>query len=88
MEVGGSINTGEGVTARSVEIGSRGKVHGPIRADEIVVGKGAEVEDLYGKHVLLRTGASAENVYGEDVTVESYCNIRGEVQYTDRVEAG
>jgi cytoskeletal protein CcmA (bactofilin family) len=82
VEVGGSINTGQGVHARSVEIGNRGTIQGPVRAEEIIIGKGASAENLYGKRILLKNGAAAENVYGECVTVESHCRINGEVQYT------
>jgi cytoskeletal protein CcmA (bactofilin family) len=88
VEVGGSINTGGGVTARSIEIGNRATAHGPIRADEIDVGRGAEVEDLYGKHIVLRSGATAGNVFGENVVIESNCRINGEVQYTDNLRQG
>jgi hypothetical protein len=53
-----------------------------VRAKEITVGKGAHVENLYGKEILLRNGATAENIYGEYVTIESHCRIDGEIQYT------
>lgn len=86
MEVGGSIDTTEGVTARLVEIGKRGEVRGPIRADEVLLGKDARVETIYGKRVILRTGALAENVYGEDVSIESDCRVRGETQYTNELK--
>jgi len=72
----------EGVTARCVEIGRRGKVRGSIKADRVVIGRDAHAEDIYGKQVLLRRGAQAENVYGENITIESNCHICGEVQYT------
>jgi cytoskeletal protein CcmA (bactofilin family) len=85
VEVGGSINTGEGVKARSVEIGSRGTIHGPVRAEEITIGKEAHVENLYGKEILLRSGATAENVYGEYITIESHCRVNGETQYTNEL---
>jgi cytoskeletal protein CcmA (bactofilin family) len=73
------------VTARFVEIGNRGQVQGPIRADEIVVGKNAEVENLYGKSIVLRSGATANNIYGGNVVIESHCRIDGEVQYTNEL---
>jgi len=88
VEVGGSINTGEGVVAHSVEIGNRAVVHGSVRAQEIDVGRDAEVEDLYGGRIILRGGVSASNVYGESLTIESHCQIRGEVQYTKDLRQG
>jgi cytoskeletal protein CcmA (bactofilin family) len=88
VEVGGSITTGEGVTARFIEIGKRGEAHGPLRADEVIVGKDAHVETVWGKEIVLRTGANAENVYGESVTIESHCHIHGEVQYTRELRLG
>jgi cytoskeletal protein CcmA (bactofilin family) len=66
MEVGGAIITVEGVTAHFVKIGRRGKVRGPIKADQGIIGRDAH----------------AENVYGETIIIESYCHISGEVQYT------
>jgi cytoskeletal protein CcmA (bactofilin family) len=88
VEVGGSITTGEGVKARIIEIGKRGEAHGPLRADEVLVGRDAHVETVSGREVILRTGASAENVYGESVTIESHCHIHGEVQYTGELRLG
>jgi cytoskeletal protein CcmA (bactofilin family) len=85
VEVGGSINTGEGVTARSVEIANGGKVQGPIRAEEIVIGRHAEVEDLHGKSIILRSGATANNVYGQEIFIESHCRVNGELQYIDEL---
>ncbi len=82
MEVGGAIITVEGVTAHFVKIGRRGKVRGPIKADQVIIGRDAYAEDGYEKKILLRSGAHAENVYGETIIIESYCHISGEVQYT------
>jgi cytoskeletal protein CcmA (bactofilin family) len=82
VEVGGAIITAEGVTAHLVEIGRRGKVRGPIKADQVIIGRDAHAENIYGKKIQLRSGAHAENVYGENITIESNCHISGEVQYT------
>ena len=82
VEVGGSITTVDGVTARFIEIGKRGEVRGPIRADQVIIGREAHAENIYGKKILLRSGAHAENIYGENITIESNCQISGEVQYT------
>ena len=81
-EVGGSITTVDGVTARFIEIGKRGEVRGPIKADQVIIGREAHAENIYGKKIFLRSGAHAENVYGENITSESNCQISGEVQYT------
>jgi predicted acyltransferase (DUF342 family) len=88
VEVGGSINTVEGVSGRVVEIGRRGEVRGPMRADQIIIGKEARAGSIYGREVLMESGAQAENVYGESVTIESHCQIRGEVQYTNELRVG
>jgi len=85
VEVGGSITTEEGVTARLVEIGRNGDVHGPLKADQVIIGKGASAETVYGKNVLLRSGAQAERVYGENITIEHNCRISGEIQYTSEL---
>jgi cytoskeletal protein CcmA (bactofilin family) len=88
VEVGGSIITVEGVIARFVEIGRRGKVRGPIRAAQVIIGRDARAEDIYGAKILIRNGAHAENIYGENVTIESDCYIDGEVKYTDALKTG
>lgn len=88
VEVGGSINTVEGTIAHFVGIGKRGEVRGPIRADQVSIGKEARVEDIFGKRILLRSGVQAENVYGESITVESNCYINGVVQYTNELRKG
>jgi predicted acyltransferase (DUF342 family) len=76
------------VTARVVEIGRRGEVHGPIHADVVVINRDARAENVYGKEILLRTGASANNIYGQRITIESHCDVYGEVQYTDELRLG
>ena len=88
VEVGNSINTVEGTTACSVEIRNRGEVRGPIKADQVNIGKEARVENVFGKRIYLRKGAYAENIYGENVTIESHCRINGEVQYTSELRLG
>jgi cytoskeletal protein CcmA (bactofilin family) len=85
VEVGGSINTDEGVSASFVEIGRRGEVHGPIKADEVIIGRDAHVQSIYGRRIYLRSGAHADKVYGENITIESHCDISGEVRYTNEL---
>jgi cytoskeletal protein CcmA (bactofilin family) len=88
VEVGGSINTIEGTTARFVEIGKRGTVRGSIRAGQVNIDKEAYAENIFGKRILLRSGAHAENLYGESIIIESDCQISGEVQYTNELKTG
>lgn len=85
MEVGGSIKTVRGVYARFFEIGRRGNVRGHIKAQQVIIGRGAYAEDIYGEQVVLRRGGQAQNVYGKEVIIESNCRISGEVQYTDEL---
>jgi cytoskeletal protein CcmA (bactofilin family) len=82
VEVGGSIVTDQGVAAQSIEIGKRGDARGPLKAEEVIIGRDAHVESVYGKRIVLESGAHAENIYGEDITIESHCQISGEAQYT------
>jgi predicted acyltransferase (DUF342 family) len=88
VEVGGSIRTIEGATAHFVEIGKRGEARGPIKADQVDIGKGASVENIFGKQVLMRNGADAESIYGESITIEPNCRISGEIQYTKELRIG
>ena len=87
VEVGGSIRTDQGLTAAFIEIGRRGEVRGDLKADEVIIGKDAQAENVFGKRILLRRGASVANVYGEEITIESDCNIAGEIQYTHELRA-
>jgi cytoskeletal protein CcmA (bactofilin family) len=85
--VGGSIETIEGVSASYVRIGRRGRVKGPIRADEAVISERAQVEDVYAKTITLERDAEARNLYGERIRLESGCQVYGEVQYTESLES-
>lgn len=84
--VGGSIETSEGVQASYVSIGRRGKVEGPIKADEVLIKKGATVEDVYAQMITLERKAEAKNLYGERIRLESGCQITGDVKYTEKLE--
>lgn len=88
VKVGGAITTVDGLTARFIEIGRKGEVRGLIKAGQIIIGKEARVESVYGRKILLRSGAYAENIYGESIAIESNCQISGEVQYTIELRTG
>ena len=85
--VGGSIETVEGISASYVRIGRRGRVKGPIKADEAVISRRAQVEDVYAKIITLERDAEARNLYGERIRLESGCQVYGEVQYTESLES-
>ncbi|MFQ6064869.1 MAG: hypothetical protein ACE5L6_05270, partial [Candidatus Bathyarchaeia archaeon] len=87
VSVGGSIVTDVGVKASSIEIGRRGRVIGTIRADEVLISRGAGVEDVYAGKITMERNAQARNLYGERIYVESGCRVEGEVQYTTSLEA-
>jgi cytoskeletal protein CcmA (bactofilin family) len=84
--VGGSIETIEGVNAVYVRIGRRGRVKGPIRAEEAVISRRAAVEDIYAKTITIERDAKARNLHGERIRLESGCHVYGEVQYTESLE--
>jgi len=87
VSVGGSIITDAGVKASYVGIGRHGRVVGPIRADEILIGRRASVEDVYGGKIVMEGNARARNLYGERIYIESGCRVDGEVQYIANLEA-
>jgi cytoskeletal protein CcmA (bactofilin family) len=87
IEVGGSITSDVGVNAATIEIGRRGEVVGPIRADEVIIGDRARVEDVHARSILMEERASARNLYGETIRIEEHCQISGEVQYTRDLRA-
>jgi cytoskeletal protein CcmA (bactofilin family) len=87
VEVGGRIETLEGVTGHLIEIRRRGEVRGSLRGDHIIIGRQATAEDIYGKTIELKRGAYARNVYGEIIIIESDCHINGKIQYTNQLKA-
>ncbi|MFB0522467.1 MAG: hypothetical protein ACETV1_01735 [Candidatus Bathyarchaeia archaeon] len=86
VSVGGSIITDAGVKASYVGIGRCGRVVGSIRADEVLIGRRASVEDVYGGRVTMEGNARARNLYGERIYIESGCRVEGKVQYTRSLE--
>lgn len=88
IEVGGSIATKVGAAAHFVEIAKRGTVRGLIKADSVIVGKEASVEDISGKEIYLKSGATAENIYGELIKIDPYCRIHGDLHYTRELKIG
>ena len=87
VSVGGSINTVVGVNASFIEIGRRGKVTGPVRANEVLIGERARVEDVYSDEITMAEEAQARNLYGQRIRVESGCRIEGEVRFTQSLES-
>jgi len=85
--VGGSIDTVVGVNASYVEIGRRGKVSGPIHANEVLIGERAHVEDVYADKITMEGKGQARNLYGQRIRIEAGCNIRGEVHFTQSLES-
>lgn len=88
VSVGGSIATDVGVRASEVRIGRNGKVIGPIHAGEVLIRRGAHVEDVYGRKIVAEREARARDLYGETIHIESGCRVEGEVQYTASLETG
>jgi len=87
IEVGGSIKTEKGVKANTIEIGDRGRVRGSLVADAIRIGERADVEELYGKNIVLEESCRAKLVHGVDLRIESRCRIEGAVLYTGSMNA-
>jgi cytoskeletal protein CcmA (bactofilin family) len=87
VSVGGSIITTDGVHARYVEIGRRGKVDGPIYADEVLIRERATVVDIHAKLIEMERKAQARNLYGERIRLESGCQISGEILYRESLES-
>jgi len=75
------------VHASYVEIGRRGRVKGLIKAEEVVVGRGAEVEDIDAKRIVLERDVRAGSLRGETIRLEPGCRVSGEVHYTRELDA-
>ena len=86
-KVGGSITTILGVAAGSLEVGRRSEVKGSIRANEVIIGDGASVEDIHAKNIFVGRTSRARNLYGERITIESGCQVSGDVYYSESLQA-
>lgn len=88
VKVGGKVETQKGVRAKVFEIGRRGKVLGPIIAEQVKIGAEAKAEDIYAIRLKLEENSSTRNVYAKEAYLNSGCTVTGELLYTDRLEMG
>ncbi|HYA21747.1 MAG TPA: hypothetical protein VEG31_01015 [Thermoproteota archaeon] len=88
VAVGGEIRTEKGTKAKRFEIGRGGEVKGPIVADEVKIGRGAEVEDVYAGKLEMEADSSANNVYAHEARLGPDSRVSGELLYTGTLELG
>ncbi|MDH5792798.1 MAG: polymer-forming cytoskeletal protein, partial [Candidatus Bathyarchaeota archaeon] len=82
-----TLKTKSGAMAGYIELGRRGEAEGPLIAKEVLVRDRGRVEDIYAETVTLRRDCRAGNIYAARIRLESGCRIRGEVRYTESLEA-
>ncbi|NIO36879.1 hypothetical protein GTO27_04150, partial [Candidatus Bathyarchaeota archaeon] len=86
VRVGGRIETVKGVKAARVEIGRRGRIRGPVVANEVLLRERAEADDIYADSLTMEERSRARNVYAKRVFLERGCRITGELQYTEEMK--
>ncbi|MCX8183748.1 MAG: polymer-forming cytoskeletal protein [Crenarchaeota archaeon] len=86
IEVGGRIETKRGLKAKTFKIGRHGEVVGPIVAENVKIGRGASVEDIYANWLELGENSSARNVYAREAYLKRGCRVAGELLYVDKLE--
>ena len=86
VKVGGSIITVSGVVADSLETGRRSEAKGMIRANQVIIGDEAIIEDVYAKSITMGERSYARNLYGKRINIESGAHINGEIRYTEHLQ--
>jgi len=88
VSIGGSVKTLRGIRAERFEIGKRGEVIGPIYARVAIIGRRANVEDVYAEEIRMKRGSSARNLHGKRIYIDDECRIYGEIKYTEELVTG
>jgi predicted acyltransferase (DUF342 family) len=81
------LRTSGGAKADRIEIGRRGEAVGPLVAHEVIIQRGAEVEDVWGDRVVLLRGSRARNVYAGILEAEEECDVSGNILFTVEIRA-
>jgi len=81
------IRTTKGAKADRIEIGRRGEASGPLVGREVIVQRGAYVEDVWGDRVILLRGARARNVYAGVLEAERESDVTGSILFTGELHA-
>lgn len=86
VEAGGKVEAKRGSRARTFKIGNRGRVIGPVVAEDVKIGPNASAEDVYAGRLELGEDSSARNVYAREVHLKQGCRVTGELLYVERLE--
>ena len=81
------IITVKGAKADRIEIGRRGEASGPLVGREVVIQRGAYVEDVWGDRVVLLSGARARNIYAGFLEAEEGSDVTGSILFTGELHA-
>ncbi|HIE18349.1 TPA: polymer-forming cytoskeletal protein [Candidatus Bathyarchaeota archaeon] len=86
VKVGRRIETADGTKASRVMIGRRGRIIGPIVAEEVLLDERAEAEDIYADVLTMERKSKARNAYVKKVYLEGDSIIMGELRYTEELK--
>jgi len=86
VEVGGKVKTERGLKAKVFGIGKGGRIIGPVVAEDLKIGPGANAEDVYAGRLELEENSSAHNVYAREAYLKHGCRVTGELLYVEKLE--
>ncbi len=86
VEVGGKVETRRGSKSKTFKIGRNGRVIGLVVAEDVKIGHGASVEDVYAGRLELGAHSSARNVYAREAYLKQGCRVAGELLYVEKLE--
>ncbi|HIH88869.1 TPA: hypothetical protein HA344_06650, partial [Candidatus Bathyarchaeota archaeon] len=81
------LRTRRGAKADRIEISRRGEAEGPLVGREVIIHRGARVEDVWGDRVVLLRDARARNVYAGVLEAEEGSDVTGAIQFTGELHA-
>lgn len=86
VKVGGKVETRRGSRTKTFEIGRKGRVIGPVVAEDVKISAYASAEDIYANRLELGEHSSACNVYTREAYLKQGCRIMGELLYVEKLE--
>jgi cytoskeletal protein CcmA (bactofilin family) len=85
--VGGSIETSQGLRAKSIELGDGGQAVGVLVASEVEIGSQAAVQDVYCNELRVDDGSVLGRVFAESAELGDNCVLE-KIVYTKTLREG
>ncbi|MGQ9691241.1 MAG: hypothetical protein ACUVQY_08290 [Thermoproteota archaeon] len=86
VKVGGKVETRRGSRVKTFEIGKKGRVVGPVVAEDVKISAYASAEGIYANRLELGENSSARNVYAREAFLKRGCRVTGELLYVEKLE--